>query len=259
MREGSGAKRAAIYLFLIVAILLEVRKCHQAPPEVPAEPEVQEEQTAIREMMDWQLKAAREAMAHSLAKLTTLTVSQAQEVVLVVEREADKYDLDPFRILAFIIAESHGDTQAISIAGAKGLMQIMPQTGQFIATALTDSWQGDDSLFEIETNISYGVWYYHYLLQTFEGNEQAALAAYNWGPQNIKQRILKGERLPSVYPSKVLEAEDRLEREFSDEATNRFWSYLNRDDSDIDEGGGAYTASSSAPDCGLLCDSGEGS
>ena len=102
-------------------------------------------------------------------------------------------------------------------------MQVMPATGRVIARERNEVWGGTESLYDVDTNITYGVWYYHYLLQVFEGNEMAAIAAYNWGPDHIAGRIKKGRRLPRVYPSKVLRAQTKLEREFDNEISTRYW------------------------------------
>jgi soluble lytic murein transglycosylase-like protein len=157
-------------------------------------------------------------------------LDEAGKVARIVEREAGKYDdVDPFRVLAFIVAESQGNPGAVSQAGARGLMQIMPGTGQYIASAREEKWRGSKSLHETETNISYGVWYYQHLLKVFDGDEQAAIAAYNWGPEHITWRLKEGRRLPTVYPGKVIEAQRELEREFSHESTYLFWQRLGRD------------------------------
>ncbi len=250
-------RRLVLIVFLLIAVALEARRCEQSEPEVPKPaPEVQEEQS-LREAAERQRSLPYEAMSQALSNLTGVKLERSLEIVLIADREAAKYDLDPFRVLAFIVAESHGNHQAKSPVGALGLMQIMPATGQYIATSLTEPWGGSESLYEIETNIIYGVWYYHHLLLTFKGDEQAALAAYNWGPETIRQRIRKGERLPIVYPRKVLEAEDKLEREFSNEATQRFWRNFSYYYPGPNEDRGPDRAERLAADSGLLADSGE--
>lgn len=171
---------------------------------------------------DWRIEVARESMARAFVGLTSIELGEARQIVQTAELEAAKHDLDLFRVLAFVVAESWGNPQARSWAGARGLMQIMPATGRVIAAAREEKWRGIKSLYEIDTNISYGAWYYHHLLGIFEGDEQAAIAAYNWGPRHILWRIEKGRPLPKVYPGKVLKAQRNLEREFNSEATRRF-------------------------------------
>ncbi len=186
----------------------------------PAVVEIQEAQE------DWRIEMPREAMAQSFSTLTNVKFETALEIVLIVERETNKYGLDPFRILGFIVAESNGKIRAYSSAGARGLMQIMPATGKFIAHSLGEKWRGTKSLYEMETNIVYGIWYYKHLLDFFAEDEHAAMSAYNWGPEHIRFRLKKGRRLPVVYPDKVLKAQEKLEREFSHEGTKRFWEHF---------------------------------
>lgn len=190
-------------------------------PEVPpASVEIQEGQK------DRRIEMARETMAQAFANITHADFETSYDIVMLVELEAGKYDVDPFLILGFIIAESNGKVRAYSSAGARGLMQIMPQTGRFIAESLGEEWRGTKSLYEMETNIVYGVWYYKYLLEFFDDDSHAAMSAYNWGPEHIRFRLTRGRRLPVVYPNKVLQAQEKLEREFSHESEKRFWEHF---------------------------------
>ncbi len=185
------------------------------PPAVEAQPDDAHS--------DWQTEVAQESLAHAFATLTGVGIDEATEITSLAEQEASQYFIDPFRVLAFIVAESWGDPRARSRVGARGLMQIMPATGRGIAREREETWGGIKSLYDVETNITYGVWYYHHLLETFEGDEMAAIAAYNWGPEHIRWRMRKGRQLPKVYPGKVLRAQVKLEREFANEITTRYW------------------------------------
>ena len=61
-------------------------------------------------------------------------------------------------------------------AGARGLMQIMPGTGRFIAIRFQERWLGVKYLHDEERNIRYGIWYLDYLQREFPDNQLAALA-----------------------------------------------------------------------------------
>jgi soluble lytic murein transglycosylase-like protein len=102
-------------------------------------------------------------------------------------------------------------------------MQILPGTGKFIAYHSGDKWRGVASLYEVKTSIDYGVWYYEYLLKRLEGNERAAMAAYNWGPQHIERRLRSHRGLPVVYPRKVLSAQEKVKNAFRNEYRKRVW------------------------------------
>ena len=74
--------------------------------------------------------------------------------------------------------ESKFNDRALSKSGAIGLMQIMPETGKWIAEQLDEDC-GD--LYETDRNIRYGIWYLSELTAEFGGNKVLALAAYNAG------------------------------------------------------------------------------
>jgi len=100
-------------------------------------------------------------------------------------------EIDPFLIAAVIRAESKFNAQAKSPKGARGLMQMMPETATWVAQ------QMDESDFEIsqlenpEINIRMGTWYLKSLEKEFDGNEVLMLAAYNGGRGNVKQWMNK--------------------------------------------------------------------
>ena len=99
------------------------------------------------------------------------------------QQSADK-DLDPSLVAGVIYAESRFRDQT-SHAGARGLMQITPETADYIAqkSGGTKFVQGD--LASPQINISYGSWYLRYLLDRYDGNEVLALCAYNGGEGNV--------------------------------------------------------------------------
>ncbi|MFZ5945413.1 MAG: lytic transglycosylase domain-containing protein [Bacillota bacterium] len=111
----------------------------------------------------------------------------------IVKDAAIKYNVDYYLILAVMKVESKFDSQAQSTKGARGLMQIMPDTAQWIATkelSLKEFQQ--DMLFEPQYNIPIGTWYLNYLVKQFKGNTIAAVAAYNGGETNVKKWLANG-------------------------------------------------------------------
>src|SRR5688500_8686263 len=106
----------------------------------------------------------------------------------IIRQQAEDKDLDPALIAGVIYAESHFRDQT-SQAGAKGLMQLMPETADYIAekSGGTAFVQGD--LATPQVNIAYGSWYLRYLLQKYDGREVLALAAYNAGEGKVDEWV----------------------------------------------------------------------
>ena len=92
--------------------------------------------------------------------------------------------LEPALVYAVMKAESGFDERAISPAGAKGVMQLMPSTAAFIAE-LENIPFDEKRLFEGEYNVRLGCAYLKYLLERFE--ERTALAAYNAGEGTVRR------------------------------------------------------------------------
>ena len=104
---------------------------------------------------------------------------------------AESYGVDTSLAIAVIKAESKFQPAVRSHRGAVGLMQLMPETAEWIA------WQiGEEDFFtarleEPELNIRYGIWYLAALEREFDGNDVLALAAYNAGRGNVHEWIKK--------------------------------------------------------------------
>jgi len=109
-----------------------------------------------------------------------------------------RHDLDPFLVAAIMRVESRYQPDAVSSKGARGLMQLMPDTGRWAAGCLGIEGYSDDFLFEPEVNIRIGAWYLRQLLNQFEGNLTVALAAYNGGPSNVEKWLSGGRWSGSI-------------------------------------------------------------
>ena len=107
----------------------------------------------------------------------------------IIRQQAAEKQLDPSLLAAVIYAESRF-RDATSHAGARGLMQITPDTARYIArlSGGTQFEQGDLSTPQI--NISYGAYYLRYLLRRYGENTVLALAAYNGGEGNVDRWIV---------------------------------------------------------------------
>ena len=103
-----------------------------------------------------------------------------------IETSAARHHTDPYLVAALIKHESKFQPEAQSEGGAVGLMQLMPQTGAWIARQLGEPFT-EDYLYDPALNIRYGVWYLAELEREFGGNDILALAAYNAGRGNVRE------------------------------------------------------------------------
>ncbi|MBW2286869.1 MAG: lytic transglycosylase domain-containing protein [Deltaproteobacteria bacterium] len=134
-----------------------------------------------------------------------LLPAEAAHLARVVVAEAHRAGLPPTFVLAVIEVESSGRQDAVSEAGALGLMQIMPATGEFVASQIDVPWRGRESLFDPVINVRLGVHYLEELIERY-ANVRTALAAYNAGPGDVSRRIRSGRPIPRDYADKVLAA-----------------------------------------------------
>ncbi len=102
----------------------------------------------------------------------------------IIRQQARDKDLDPALIAAVIYEESRFRDQT-SHAGAKGLMQVTPETARFIALRSGGTAFVEEDLSTPQVNISYGSYYLRYLLDRYDGDEELAVAAYNAGETNL--------------------------------------------------------------------------
>ena len=143
----------------------------------------------------------------------------------IIRQQAQDKGLDASLIAAVIYAESHFRDQT-SHAGARGLMQITPQTANEIArrSGGTEFEEGD--LGSPQINIAYGSWYLRWLLDRYGGNEALAVAAYNAGTGNVDDWIvddpgMRADQIPfpetRAYVAKVLDARRDYRTEYARE------------------------------------------
>jgi soluble lytic murein transglycosylase len=113
-------------------------------------------------------------MTHPLGALQRLAIS-------------DFNGLDPLIVGALIMAESDWNPRALSRVGARGLMQLMPDTGRRMAESLGVVVSSDDQLFDSALNLQLGVTYLGELSRRFEGRLPLVLASYNAGEEQVSK------------------------------------------------------------------------
>lgn len=106
---------------------------------------------------------------------------------------SEEFGVDPYLVCAMIFCESSFRADAESPAGALGLMQIMPSTGEWIAGKLDIEGYSSEMLLEPELNVRIGAWYLSFLLKRYDGVRENALAAYNAGHGNVDSWLSDSE------------------------------------------------------------------
>ena len=104
----------------------------------------------------------------------------------IIRQQARDKHVDAALIAAVIYAESRFRYQT-SHVGATGLMQIMPETADYIARKSGGTQFKREDLATPQINIAYGTWYLRYLLNKYEGNTILTLAAYNAGEGKVDE------------------------------------------------------------------------
>ncbi len=127
-----------------------------------------------------------------------------------IESTARRYGVDPWLIFALVRQESAFDAGARSYAGARGLMQLMPETATEWAGRLRMGEVGDEDLYDPALNIALAVPYLARLIDRFGGSVEKALAAYNGGATNVRrwERSLPDDR-PETFVESIGYSETR--------------------------------------------------
>ena len=141
-----------------------------------------------------------------------------------VEEFSEKYNVDKALVFGVIRCESNFNKDAVSSAGAKGLMQITPETFQWLQKKVSSERFDENQLFVPKVNIQYGVYFLSMLLKKYE-NETAALSAYNAGMGSVDKWLanekysLDGKNLSLIpyketnnYVKKVISSRDMYQK-----------------------------------------------
>lgn len=142
---------------------------------------------------------------------------------------AEEFGLSPYLVAAVIRTESGFKPDAKSSQGARGLMQIMPETGEWVARQMGLKYD-PKLLDDPDYNVRLGCWYLAMLRREFAGDDVLALAAYNGGRANVEQWLNSHqwtgehatlEQIPfketRLYVGKVMRDYRRYERIYAPE------------------------------------------
>jgi soluble lytic murein transglycosylase len=148
---------------------------------------------------------------------------QQKRLAVAIVREAKRNGVDPMLVVAIIRCESSFNNYAVSHVGAMGLMQVMPDTGTWLAERGGAKLGRPTNLFDSELNVQLGTAYIAELIARF-GSVEKALVAYNAGP-GLAQKILAKpdvkKRFLAGYPKKVVGEFRKLKARQESELTLR--------------------------------------
>jgi len=122
---------------------------------------------------------------HSRAPLAFWQLSYPRPYSTTVEAVATEFDVDPLLIWAVMREESRYDPNALSIADAQGLMQVIPSTRAWIAEELGEEISPGEA-YDPETSIRMGGWLLSFLSDYFDGDLELAIPAYNAGAGSVE-------------------------------------------------------------------------
>jgi soluble lytic murein transglycosylase-like protein len=212
------ATMAVAVAFLLAVVVVMLQSLEQLGPQGRNELETAERRVAAvgrridrmkerQELLDWIQREIRGAN-------TKLDAAAAREYGRLLLEITDKYTtVDPLFLLAIGIVESRFTVGATSHAHAKGLYQIWPATGRWLATEL--GWEFSEAmLYEPAKNTELAACYLDKLFDTYR-DPRLVLAEYNGGPVNARRLKTGSHRLAAEtrdYVVKVMAVHDGLNR-----------------------------------------------
>lgn len=134
---------------------------------------------------------------------------------------SNQRQLNPLLVTALIRQESRFMPKIKSWVGATGLMQVMPETGEWIASKINVK---EYNLEKPEDNIKFGTWYLDYTHREYQNNSMLAVASYNAGPGNVADWLRRfGWNDPDEFHEKIPfpETKGYIEHVFGN-----YWNYL---------------------------------
>ena len=221
MKAWAVVKAMGLGVALVVAGVGAEARAFQ--PYIPSgrSPEVRELRAKLAEQEEHLTRLEHEATLYAEAEVLGVSMAvqasqlperQQRRLAMAIVREARANGLDPLLVVAVIRTESAFNNYAVSQVGAMGLMQVMPDTGTYLADKAGFKLQRSTNLFDSEVNVELGTAYLANLISRF-GTPERALVAYNAGP-TLARKILAQtdirERFLSGYPAKVMREFRRL-------------------------------------------------
>ncbi|MBI3542349.1 MAG: lytic transglycosylase domain-containing protein [Deltaproteobacteria bacterium] len=150
-------------------------------------------------------KAVAGVRAYLNEHMSYAAASKVDRLARLIVKLARQHEIPSGLILSVIKVESGFQSWAISPRGALGLMQLMPETGEWLASRYGIKWSGQAILLDEETNILLGIKYLSYLKEKYNGDLRMMLSAYNRGPAKVDEEVSAGKGVGTLgYYRKIL-------------------------------------------------------
>jgi len=141
------------------------------------------------------------------------TDQEKQQLAGVIFEESNKYNYDPLLIMAVILTESTFKKGQTSNVGARGIMQLMPTTGEDIAVRYGLGWEGSQELFDPVINVRLGTLHLFEQILKFK-DVRKGIIAYNLGETRLRGRLRENKPLPKRYFLKIWENYNMLKEKY---------------------------------------------
>ncbi|MGQ9865841.1 MAG: lytic transglycosylase domain-containing protein [Pseudanabaenaceae cyanobacterium] len=137
-----------------------------------------------------------------------------------VQQHAQTWNLNPLLVLSLIRQESRFEADIRSVADAVGLMQVIPETGAWIAAQLGVP---QYSLTNPDQNLRFGTFYLNYTHNRYQNNSLLAIASYNAGPNAVARWVTRSFTDPDEFVARIPYRETR---EYVGAVFGNYWNYL---------------------------------
>ena len=151
----------------------------------------------------WSIKNSKSIAMILAREFPDWNEREVQELSALILDLSSKHHFPPALILSVIDVESSFNPEALSHKGAVGLMQIKPDTAEYVAAKMSIPYRGGRSLYDPKVNLYLSIHYMKVLREQFR-DPHVYLAAYNYGPGAIAKMIRNGDPMPSNYYNKVM-------------------------------------------------------
>ncbi len=141
--------------------------------------------------------------SYLMKQMRTTAPQKIRKLAKLIVKHSKQHGMPVGLVLSLIRVESGFQAWAVSSKGAIGLMQIMPDTGEWLAGRMGMKWEGPVMLLDEETNVRMGLEYLSYLKRKYQGDLKMVLSAYNRGPGKVDEDVESGRDWNLSYHDKV--------------------------------------------------------